>query len=149
MYWCRKLLVSIDLNSSFSRKNSWRENKYKNKANSYQVWHLLIIYLSFVSNVSMWISATSSACVTLPFTYLHVLSLLTSDLLLCMIGSLPGSVVQLFLTYSHVPDEGRMINHQNSYLMSIHLTFVLSRRFNKGQIPLLFFLLYTSIAFVT
>ena len=40
-----------------------------------------------------------------------------------MIASL-ASVIQLSLTYPHVPDEAQMNNHQASYLVSIRLIFV-------------------------
>ena len=84
----------------------------------------MIIHLSFIRNV--WISATPSASVTLPFTYPHILALLTSNLLLSMmIASLP-SVIQLSLTYPHVPDEAQMNNHQASYLVSIRLILIFS-----------------------
>ena len=60
----------------------------------------MIIHSSFIRNV--WISATPSACVTLTFTYPHVLTLLTSNSLLSMtIASYPT----VSLTYAHVPDE--------------------------------------------
>ena len=84
----------------------------------------MIIHSSFVRNV--WISATPSACVTLPFTYPHVLTLLKSTSLLSMMIALLALVIQLSLTYPHVPDEARMNNHQASYLVSIHLIFVLT-----------------------
>ena len=72
----------------------------------------------------MWISATPSASVTLPFTYPHILTLLTSNSLLSMMIALLASVIQLSLTYPHIPDEAQMNNHQASYLVSIHLIFV-------------------------
>ena len=72
----------------------------------------------------MWISATRSVCGTLPFTYPHVLTLLTSNSLLSMMIALLASVIQLSLTYPHIPDEALMNNHQASYLASIHLIFV-------------------------
>ena len=72
----------------------------------------------------MWISATPSATVTLLFTYLHTLTLLTSNSLLSRMIALPASVIQLSLTYPHVPDEVQMNNHQASYLVSIRLIFV-------------------------
>ena len=50
-------------------------------------------------------SATPSASVTLPFTYPHILTLLTSNSLLSMMVASLVSVVQLSLTYPHVPDE--------------------------------------------
>ena len=87
-----------------------------------QVWSLMIIHLSFIRN--MWISATPSATVTLLFTYLHTLTLLTSNSLLSRMIALPASVIQLSLTYPHVPDEVQMNNHQASYLVSICLIFV-------------------------
>ena len=65
-----------------------------------------------------------------------------------MISTLPASVIQLFLTYPHVPDETRMKNHRNSYLVSINLTFVLPRKFNIERTNIFAFL-YTSIAPVT
>ena len=81
----------------------------------------MIIHLSFIRNV--WISATPSASVTLPFTYPHILTLLTSNSLLSMIASL-ALVIQLSLTYPHVPDEAEMNIHQASYLVSIRLIFI-------------------------
>ena len=84
----------------------------------------MIIHLSFIRNV--WISATPSASVTLPFTYPHILTLLTSNSLLSMMIASLASVIQLSLTYPHVPDEAQMNNHQASYLASIHLIFVFS-----------------------
>ena len=83
----------------------------------------MIIHLSFIRNV--WISATPSASVTLPFTYPHILTLLTSNSLLSMMIALLASVIQLPLTYPHIPDEAQMNNHQASYLVSIHFIFVL------------------------
>ena len=79
----------------------------------------MIIHSSLIRNV--WIRATPSA---LPFTYLHVLTLLTSNPLLRMMITLLASVVRLSLTYPHVPDEARMNNHQASYLVRICLIFV-------------------------
>ena len=67
----------------------------------------------------MWISATPSACVTLRLIHSHVLTLLTSSSLLSMMVASLASVIQLSLTYPHVPDEARMNNHQASYLVSI------------------------------
>ena len=81
----------------------------------------MIIHLSFIRNV--WISATPSASVTLPFTYPHILTLLTSNSLLRMIALL-ALVIQLSLTYPHVPDEAEMNIHQASYLVSIRLIFI-------------------------
>ena len=81
----------------------------------------MIIHSSFIRN--MWISATLSVCVTLPFTYPHVLKLLTSNSLLSMIASL-ASVIQKSLTYPHLPGEAQLNNHQASCLVSIHLIFV-------------------------
>ena len=81
----------------------------------------MIIHLSFIRDV--WISATPSASVTLPFTYPHILTLLTSNSLLSMMIALLVSVIRLSLTYPHVPDEPQMNNHQDSYLVSILLTF--------------------------
>ena len=82
----------------------------------------MIIHLSFTRNV--WISATPTASVvTIPFTYPHILTLLTSNSLLSMTASLP-SVLQLSLTYPHLPDEAQMNNHQASYLVCIHIIFV-------------------------
>ena len=73
----------------------------------------------------MWISATPSSNVTLPFTYPHILTLLTSNSLLSMMIASLASVIQLSLTYSNVPDEAQMNNHQASYLVNVHLIFVL------------------------
>ena len=82
----------------------------------------MIIHSSFIMN--LWISAISSACVTLPFTYPHVLTLLTSNSLLrIMIASL-ALVIQPSLTYPLVPNETQMNNHQASYLVSTHLILV-------------------------
>ena len=82
----------------------------------------MIIHLSFIRNV--WISTTPSASVTLPFTYPHILTLLTSNLLLSMMIASQVLVIQLSLTYSHVPDEVQVNNHQAIYLVSICLIFV-------------------------
>ena len=73
----------------------------------------------------MRISATPSATVTLPFTYLHSLTLLTSNSLLSMMIASLALVIQLSLTYPHVPDEAQMNYHQASYLVSIRLIFLL------------------------
>ena len=73
----------------------------------------------------MWISATPSASVTLPFTYPHILALLTSNSLLSMMIASLALVIQLSLTYPHVPDEAQMNYLQASYLVSIHLIFLL------------------------
>ena len=69
------------------------------------------------------ILTTLIATVTFHFTYPHILTLLTSNSLLSMIASL-ALVIQLSLTYPHVPDEAQMNNHQASYLVSIRLIFV-------------------------
>ena len=82
----------------------------------------MIIHLSFTRNV--WIGATPSASVTLPFTYPHILTLLTSNSLLSMKIASLASVIQLSLTYPHVPDEAQVNNHQASYLVSICLIFL-------------------------
>ena len=87
----------------------------------------MIIHSSFVRNV--WISATPSACVTLPFTYPHVLTLLKSTSLLSMMIALLALVIQLSLTYPHVPDEAHMNNHQPSNLVSIRLIFIFQSLF--------------------
>ena len=50
--------------------------------NTYRVWGLIIIHSSFVRNV--WISAMRRVT-SHPFSYTHVLTLLTSNLLLSMI----------------------------------------------------------------
>ena len=83
----------------------------------------MIIHSSFIRNV--WISATPSASVTLSFTYPHVLTLLKSNSLLSMMIALLASIIELSLTYQHVPDEARMNNHQASYLVSIRLILVI------------------------
>ena len=82
----------------------------------------MIIHLSFIRNVG--ISATPSTSVTLPSTYPHILKLLTSKSLLSMMVALLAWVIQLSLTYPHVPDEFQINNHQASYLVSIRLIFV-------------------------
>ena len=82
----------------------------------------MIIHLSFIRNV--WISATPSVTVTPPFTYPHILALLTSNSLLSMMIPSLASVIQLSLTYPHLPDEAQMNNHQASYLVCIHIIFV-------------------------
>ena len=82
----------------------------------------MIIHLSFIRNV--WISATPSAIVTLPLTYPHILTLLTSNSLLSMMIASLALLIQLSLTYLHVLDEAQMNNHQASYLVSIRLIFV-------------------------
>ena len=85
----------------------------------------MIIHLSFVRNV--WISATPSASITLPFTYPQILTQVTSNSLLSMVIALLASVTQLSITYPHVSDEVQMNNHQASYWVSIHLIFVFKR----------------------
>ena len=70
----------------------------------------MVIHLSFIRNV--WISATPSASVTLPFTYPHILTLLTSNSLLSMMIASLAAVIQLSLTYPHVPDEAQINNRQ-------------------------------------
>ena len=82
----------------------------------------MIIHLSFISFV--WISVTPSDSVTLPFTYPLILTLLISNSLLNMMIASLVLVIQLSLTYPHVPDEAQMNNHQASYLVSIHLIFL-------------------------
>ena len=82
----------------------------------------MIIHLSFIRNV--WISATPSASVTLPFAYPHILTLMTGNSLLSMMIASLASVSQMSLTYPRVPDEAQMNNHQALYLVSIHLIFV-------------------------
>ena len=72
----------------------------------------MIIHLSFIRNV--WISATPSASVTLPFTYPHLLTPLTSNSLLSMMIASLAAVIQLSLTYTRVPDETQINNHQAS-----------------------------------
>ena len=68
----------------------------------------------------MWIRDTPSACVTLAFTYPHVLAILTSN-----------SFLSMMITYSHVPDEARMNDQEASYLVSIDLIFVFIKRKKK------------------
>ena len=82
----------------------------------------MVIRLSFIRNV--WISATPSASVTLPFTYPHILTLPTSNSLLSMMIAWLATVIQLSLTYLHVPDEAQINNHQASYLARIRLIIV-------------------------
>ena len=104
----------------------------------------MIIHLSFIRNV--WISATPSASVTLPFTYPHILTLLTSNSLLSMMIASLASVIQLSLTYPHVPDEAQMNNNQALYLVSIRLIFVFTNTnlaFKKTNRPLKQYLTYT------
>ena len=72
----------------------------------------MIIHLSFIRNV--WISATPSASATLPFTYPHILTPLTSNSLLSMMIASLAAVIQLSLTYTRVPDETQINNHQAS-----------------------------------
>ena len=85
----------------------------------------MIIHLSFVRNV--WISATPSASVTLPFKYPQILTQLTSNSLLSMVIASLASVIQLSITYPHVSDEVEMNNHQALYLVSICLIFIFKR----------------------
>ena len=82
----------------------------------------MIIHLSFIRNV--WISATPSATVTLPFTYPHILTLLTSNSLLSVMIASLALVIQLSLTYPHIPHKAQMNNDQAPYLVSIRLIFV-------------------------
>ena len=86
----------------------------------------MIIHLSVIKNV--WISPTPSASVTLPFTYPHILTLLKSNSLLSMMIASVVSVIQLSLTYPHIPDGAQMNNHQTSDLVSIPLSFVFYRK---------------------
>ena len=69
----------------------------------------MIIHLSFIT--IMWIGATPSASVTPPFTYSLTLTLLTSNSLLNMMIASLVLVIQLSLTYPHVPHEAQMNNH--------------------------------------
>ena len=82
----------------------------------------MIIHLSFIRKVS--ISATLSASVTFPFTYPHILTLLTSNSLLSMMIASLASVIQLPLTYPDVPDKFQTNNYQALYLVSNHFIFV-------------------------
>ena len=52
-----------------------------------------------------------SASVTLPFTYPLILTLLTNKSLLSMMIASLASVIQLSLTYPHIPDEALINNH--------------------------------------
>ena len=70
------------------------------------------------------ISAAPSACATLPFTYPHILTLPTRNSPLSMMIASLVSIIQLSLTFLHVPDEARINNHQALYLVSIGLIFV-------------------------
>ena len=78
----------------------------------------MVIHSSFVRNV--WISATPRVS-SHPFTYQHLWTLLISNSLLSMMEASLALVIQLSLTYPHVPDKARMNNHQASYLVSIRL----------------------------
>ena len=80
---------------------------------------------SFELHQECVVSATPSASVTLPFTYPHIVTLLTSNSLLSMMIASLASVIQLSLTYPHVTDEAQLNNHQASYLVSIRLILVL------------------------
>ena len=85
----------------------------------------MIIHSSLIRNV--WISATPIAnSVTLPFTYPQVLTPLKSNSLLSMMVASLAFIIQLSLTYSHIPDEAQMYNYQASYLVSIRLIFVIT-----------------------
>ena len=109
----------------------------------------MIIHLRFIWNV--WISATPSATVTLPFSYPHILKLLTSNSLLSMMIASLASVIQLSLTYPHVPDEAQMNNNQALYLVSIRLIFVFTNTnlaFKKTNRPLKQYLTYTQEMYV-
>ena len=68
--------------------------------------------------------STPSASVTLPFTYPHILTLLTSNSLLSVMIASLASVIQLSLTYPHIPDEAQMNNNHASYLVSILSIFI-------------------------
>ena len=87
-------------------------------------WMLQLVLTNDKTKKLNWISARPSASVTLPFTYPHILTLLTSNSLLSMMIASLALVIQLSLTYPHVPDEAQMNNHQASYLVSICLIFV-------------------------
>ena len=69
----------------------------------------MTVHSSFIRNVS--ISAKQSACVTLPFTYPQVLTLLASNSLLSM------RTASFSVTYPHTPDKAQMNHHQASYLV--------------------------------
>ena len=79
----------------------------------------------------MWISAKPSACVTLPFTYPHVLTLLASNSLLSM------RIALFSVTYPHTPDKARM-NHQASYLVRTCLIFLF-----YASVPKIMIICYT------
>ena len=79
----------------------------------------MIIHSSFIRNV--WISATPSACVTLTFTYPHVLTLLTSWL--------PVIRLSLSLIHTFLMKPGMKI-HQASYLVSSRLIFLFKQTFH-------------------
>ena len=53
-------------------------------------------------------------CYRYPFTYPHILTLMTSNSLLSMMTASLASVIQLSLTYPHVPNEAQKNNHQAS-----------------------------------
>ena len=59
----------------------------------------MTIHLRFIRKV--WISSTLSASVILPFTYPHILTLLTSNSLLSLMIALLASVIQLSLSLIH------------------------------------------------
>ena len=92
----------------------------------------MIVYLSFIRN--LWISATLSASLALPFTHPYILTLLASNSLESMMIAWLGSVIQLCLTYPHVPDEAQVNNHQASYLVSIRLMYCTSLHLLVHQI---------------
>ena len=76
----------------------------------------MTFHLSFIRNVS--ISAKQSACVTLPFTYPQVLTLLASNSFLSM------RIASFSVTYPHTPDKAQINHHQASYLVRTPLIFL-------------------------
>ena len=77
---------------------------------------MMIFHSSFIRNV--WISAKPSSCVTLPFTYPQVLTLLAINSLLSM------RIASFSVTYPHTPDKAQMNHHQASYLVRTPLIFL-------------------------
>ena len=94
LYWFTylKLLISSALKSHFYTQNWRSENECKNEANTYQVWSLMVIHLTFVRNV--WVSVTPGVS-SHPFTYQHVWTLLLSNSLLSKMKASLGLVIQL------------------------------------------------------
>ena len=93
-------LLLWSLTSQHGTGEARMNTKIKQMLTKYEAWWLLI----WASTKNMWVSVTPSM----------------------MIAPL-ALVIQLSLTYPHVPDETKMNNHQASYLVSICLISVFAQ----------------------